>query len=120
MTYTAGPETIDHIAALVAQERPAWDRMTVRVVLHSITTQVDGTDLAVAALRAAKDERLPGPKAIAWRGKHWIGLDTTPPDAAPRAKCGVCGKTEPRCYSERPGIDDDHAFEPANPIGSRR
>jgi hypothetical protein len=120
MSYTASPATIDHIAALVVQACPKWDRLTVRVVLQSHAHEVDGNDLAIAALRCAVDPKMPGPKAIGWRGPHWHGLGTTPPNAAPRPICSICRKPEHRCYSERKGIDDDHAFEPLDPIGSRR
>lgn len=111
MTYTANADSINHVASLVHQKRPAWDTMTVRVVLHAHAHEVDGNDLAIAALRCAADERMPGPKAIGWRGPHWDGLGTCPPEAKRRPRCGVCGKPEHKCY-DRKGIDDDHAFEP--------
>jgi hypothetical protein len=120
MSYTASPDTIAHIAALVEQSRPQWDKLTVRVVLQSHAHEVDGNDLAIAALRCAADPKMPSPKFIGFRGPHWQGLGTTPPEAAPRPICSVCRKPEHRCYSERKGIDDDHAFEPVNPSRSRR
>lgn len=110
--FTAGLDTVEHIAALVATIRPSWDPGLVKVVLHSHAQVVNGADLAIAALRCAADERMPYPKSIGWRGPHWDGLETMPLDIAPQQRCGVCGKVEPRCYSDRPGLDDDHAFEP--------
>lgn len=110
--FTATTETIGHIAALVANIRPSWDPSLVRLVLHSHASQVNGSDLAIAALRCAANESMPYPKSIGWRGPHWNGLATMPLDVAPLDRCDTCGKTEPRCYSDRVGIDDDHAFEP--------
>lgn len=113
MTYTASPDTVRHIAALVEQTRPEWDEFLVRIVLHDLAPRVDGNDLAIAALRCAADPKLPTPKAIGWRGRHWRDLDSTPPDLGARPICRICGKPEHRCY-DRKGIDDDHAFEPTN------
>lgn len=110
--HTASPETIGHITALVAGIRPDWDPGLVKIVLHSHAGQVAAEDLAVAAIRAAGNLDLPTPKAIGWRGIHWDGAETLPREVAPRERCGVCGKTEPACYSTRPGVDDDHRFEP--------
>lgn len=112
MTYTAGPEAISSITALVVQARPEWDAGLVTVVLHSHAQHVDGSDLAVAAIRAARNPDLPGPKAIGWRGPHWRDLATKPVELRDPTRCTVCGKPEPQCYSHRPGIDDDHTFEP--------
>lgn len=113
--FTASAETIDHITALVAEVRPSWDPYLVKAILLAHRGQVNGSDLAIAALRAARDENLPSPKSIGWRGKHWDGLEPPPEIAAPD-RCDVCGKTEPRCYSTRVGVDDDHAFEPRRPV----
>lgn len=110
--YHATADTISHLVALVAQARPDWDSGLVRIVLHSHADQVTGNDLAVAALRCAANPDMPTPKAIGWRGPHWDGLATMPVEVAPRERCSVCGKTEPRCYSVRPGLDDDHVFDP--------
>lgn len=111
MTYNAGPETTGHIAALVYAARPDWDTWLVRAVLLSHAMHVDGSDLAIAALRAALNPDLPGPKAIGWRGPHWDGLGTRPPEIADPERCATCGKIEPQCWSRRPGADDDHVFE---------
>lgn len=111
MTYEPGAETVGHLVALACQERPDWDPGLTRVVLLDLAKRVSGNDLAIATLRVAADPTLP-PKAIGWRGKHWRDLDTCPPELERPARCGVCGKPEPRCLVERIGIDDDHAFEP--------
>ncbi len=110
--FTAGPDTVNHIAALVTAIRPSWDTGLVKVVLLSHASVVNGADLAIAALRCAANESMPYPKSIGWRGPHWDGLETMPLDVAPQERGDICGTTEPRCYSERVGIDDDHAFEP--------
>lgn len=108
----AGPVQVDHITALVCQVRPDWPAWQVKSVLQSHAGQVHLADLAVAALRAAQSPTLQTPRAIGWRGPHWDGATTLPPAIAPRARCGVCGKTEDRCAIDRPG-PDDHTFEPA-------
>lgn len=113
MGYTATGPVLEHVTALVCQERPEWDPALVRLVLHAHTALVDGTDLAVAALRCAADRYYLTPKAIGWRGRHWDGLDSKPLEARTGPRCSVCGKPEPRCYGERPG-PDDHAFEPSS------
>ena len=110
--FTASSFTLDCIAELVVMTRPAWDLTTVRAVLMSHAGQVDGADLAVAAIRCAADLNYLTPKAIGWRGPHWSDLATTPAEAQNPKRCRVCGKPEPRCYGERPGADDDHTFEP--------
>lgn len=122
MTYNPNPAVVDHIAALVVQACPEWDLLLVRVVLNSHAPHVDGTDLAIASLRAATTDRFRsmGPRAIGWRGPHWDGLGTMPPEiAASAARCDTCGKSEERCYSTRVGIDDDHAFLPARHLVDR-
>lgn len=111
--FTATADTLDHITALVCQVRPDWDRAVTLSILRSHAHQVDGGDLAVAAIRAAQVSDFRTPKAIGWRGPHWSGLETEPPEhTESRTRCRICGKTEPRCYSERPGPGDDHTFEP--------
>lgn len=112
MTYNLGPEAIEHLAYLVNAERPDWDVYLVRAILTSHALQVNGTDLSIAALRAARNRDLPGPKAIGWRGPHWDGLATKPATMLAPERCNVCGKREPDCWSQRPGRDDDHVFEP--------
>jgi hypothetical protein len=112
MGYTATRDELEHIAALVHQERPQWDSTVVMLVLTAHVGQVDGTDLAIAALRCAKNSDYPTPKAIGWRGPHWRGLDTVPPAAQFRPRCKICSRTEPECYAVRPGKGDDHTFTP--------
>lgn len=120
MSYTASAEVIDHIVGLIQQERPQWDASLVRVVLHSHASQVDGTDLAIAALRCAKDEKMPSPKAIGWRGPHWRDLATKPAEVKEQQWCGICTKPESRCRTERLA-DDDHEFEATGrPVRTRR
>lgn len=111
-------ETVNHLVALIEQVRPDWDPSLVRVILLNHRTSVDAADLAIAAIRAARNVDIPTPKSIGWRGPHWDGAVTLPPAIAPREKCSVCGLTEERCYSIRPGRDDDHAFTPARPLVS--
>jgi hypothetical protein len=111
MTYRMGEETAAHVAALVTIERPEWEPALVKIVLLSHAHAFDGSDLAVAAIRCAQDPASPAPKAIAWNGPHWRGLKTQPTPPMQRVLCKVCGKPEPVCVYNRPGIDDDHAFE---------
>ncbi len=112
----AAPDLLGPLVATLVALRPDWEPGLVRIVLHGNERHVDAADLVVAAVRcAAAPSRLP-PKAIGWRGPHWAGLATTPPAAAPRARCGVCGKTEDRCALER-WADDDHTFEPTRTPG---
>lgn len=108
----AGPESLRAIAYLVHQANPAWDEGVTRVVLAAHAQQVNMLDLAIAALRAAATDGLPGPRAIGWRGPWWsyAPRDRLPLQLAAPQICRVCGKPEPRCYAERPG-PDDHAFE---------
>lgn len=115
MTYEphqASDAMIAHIAALVHDARRDWDVVVVKLVLGAHRTQCAGTDLFIAALRAAQNDQFLTPKAIGWRGPHWDGLATRPVEAESAVRCDTCGKTEPRCYSDRPGKDDDHVFRP--------
>lgn len=112
MGYTARQAELSAIADLVFQERPEWDRNLIFVVLTSHVALVDGTDLAIAALRCAQNRDYPTPKAIGWRGPHWRGLDTMPIEVRAPDRCKTCGRTEPDCYAVRPGQGDDHTFEP--------
>lgn len=118
MTYTASTETLNHLAELIEQERPEWDPALVRYILSSHTASVAGTDLCIAALRCAQDRAMPSPKAIGWRGPHWRDLATMPSEVRSPDRCDTCGKPEPRCYSERPGRDDDHEFVPRQRVAS--
>jgi hypothetical protein len=111
MGYTATHDELHMMATLVWHERPEWEPDLILVVLTSHAGQVDATDLAIAALRCAKNRDYPTPKAIGWRGPHWQGLNTMPPDVRPTTRCAVCGRTEADCYAVRPG-PDDHRFTP--------
>lgn len=110
----ADHEVIAHITAVVVAVRPDWPAHLVAEVLRSHAHQVHAADLAVAAVRAAANPDFHTPKTIGWRGPHWDGARTMPADIAPRARCGVCGKREPQCVTQRPGRDDDHVFEAAS------
>lgn len=112
MTYAPDRDTTEHLVELAIQERPDWDRGLLRVILNDLVAKrVTGNDLALATLRLAADPKLLPAKAIAWRGAHWRDLDSTPPEVSLPDRCRVCGKPEPRCLTERPGLDDDHQFE---------
>ncbi len=117
--YTAGHDTVSSITDLVVQARPSWDPWLVRVILMDLAQKIDGSDLALVAIRAALNTDLPSPKAIAWRGPHWRDLVSEPPAGPLNApRCGVCGRREPDCWSIRPG-DDGHDFEPVA-VAARR
>lgn len=110
--YGASLESCALIAGLVEQERPEWDPALVRVILRDLAPRMSTTDLALVALRAAKNRDLNQPRGMLWRGPHWDGLDVEAPSVVPsRGRCSICGKTEERC-AYRPGRDDDHRFEP--------
>lgn len=113
--YHPTHETLTHIAALVSQARPDWAEGLVLAVLESHAHQVDGSDLAIAAIRAALTPTFHTPKTIGWRGPHWDGLRSMPPGMMSSRRCGVCGKFEDLCLTTRIGVDDDHEFEPVEP-----
>lgn len=103
------------LAALVEQlveVRPDWQAVEIRAVLIGHRHQVYAGDLAIASMRAAQTPDFRTPKTIGWRGPHWQGLETQPVEIRRRELCGVCGKTEDRCETQRVGVDDDHRFEP--------
>lgn len=108
--HNASDQELDAIAFLVTQSRPDWS--LVRTVLEAHRTQVTASDLAVAALRAAANPDYRTPRTIGWRGPHWHGLDTAPVTVLALPRCGVCGKREDLCETQRIGQDDDHDFEP--------
>lgn len=110
--YQAGPESLAHLSALVYQARPSWDAGLVRIVLADLARRVDGSDLAVAAIRAACDPSIATPRAIGFRGRHWDDLGTAPEGTKGGPRCRTCGLVESRCVV-RPGADDDHDFDPA-------
>lgn len=107
-----GHETLAQVARVVCAIRPSWPEHLVISALQSHASTVNLGDLAVAAIRAAQNMDLSTPKTIGWRGPHWDGARTRPTSPEPRERCNICGKPEPRCVMERPGADDDHAFEP--------
>lgn len=113
--YTPDSDALDAIACLVSKARPDWSPVLVRSVLDAHAHQVDPSDLAVAAIRAAKTPTFMSPKTIGWRGPHWAGLDTMPVGLLTSRRCGVCGKFEDLCETTRIGVDDDHEFEPVEP-----
>lgn len=110
--FTPTELTLNQIAELVVQTRPDWEIHEVRSILRSHAHQVDGADLAVAAIRCATNRDYHRPAAIGWRGPHWDGLGTLPPQAQNSPPCDVCNKPESRCYGERVGKDDDHDYTP--------
>lgn len=115
MGYAADSKTLRLIADLVYTERPDWDPGLLFVILKDLAPYVDGSDLAVAALRAAQNRDYDTPRSIKWPRAHWRDLVSKPPEARELDRCSVCGKVESRCLSERPGLDDDHRFSPTNP-----
>ena len=117
--YTPTYADLEAIAHLVSQARPAWPAALVLSVLQAHSSQVDGSDLAVAAIRAAKTPTFTSPKTIGWRGPHWDGLVTKPSGLLSSVRCGVCGKFEDLCLTTRIGQDDDHEFEPTETRGPR-
>jgi hypothetical protein len=108
---TATPADLDHLTALVYSIRTDWEQWLIRSVLAAHCDRVALADLAEAAVRCARDSQLHTPKAITFRGKHWQGLETAPPEITGGPRCTTCGKIEARCLTERPG-PDDHEFEP--------
>lgn len=96
---------------LLFEIRPDWDTGMVAAVLLAHRDQVHAVDLEIAALRAAKNPNYQTPKAIGWRGPHWDHAKRKPGNPSEAYRCGICGKPEPRCLSDRHG-DDDHPFEP--------
>lgn len=109
--YEATRQTVEAITHLVLMARPGWvpNAWQVRAVLGDLAHRVDGSDLALAAIRAAKDLGITTPRAILFRGPHWRDLATAPAEVTGGPRCSVCGKVESRCVSERPG-PDDHEF----------
>lgn len=107
---TANPADLQAIARLAHSTRPDWPEAAILTVLQSHAAQVHLADLTVAAMRAAQRPEFRTPRAIGWRGPHWDGAKTMPLEVAAKDRCDTCGKTEPRCLTERPGQDDDHVF----------
>lgn len=104
-------DRLGSLVDLVYDARPEWDRGLIRLVIAAHVDQCHFSDLAIAALRAARRPEVRTPKAIGWRGPHWDGLTTKPRAVEHKERCFTCGKTEPRCMFDRPG-PDDHVFEP--------
>lgn len=113
---TATDQDIDNLSALVYSIRPRgdWEQWLIRQVLLAHRSRVELADLAEAAVRCARDSQISTPKAITFRGKHWRGLETAPPEITGGPRCTTCGKIEARCLTERPG-PDDHPFTPKDP-----
>ena len=109
--HQASPRELDLVAELVTTIRPDWDLTLVTVVLRAHRDQCDASDLAIAAIRAARSPDVQTPRWIWQRGPWWDQSITCPPYLAARAKCRICGKIETECYLQRPG-PDDHLFEP--------
>lgn len=111
--------TLDAITHLVHEARPSWPPTVILAVLEAHAHHLDSTDLAIAALRAAKNPAYHSPKTIGWRGPHWDGLGTMPSGMMTSRRCGVCGRFEDQCLTTRIGRDDDHEFEPVEPRDGR-
>lgn len=119
MTY-ADHQACQTLADLVIKLRPKWDRWILLSVLQSHAHNVTLEDLTVASVRVASDPTIDTPKAIGWKSRHYRDLDTAPVMVhKQRERCDVCGKTEERCITERPG-PDDHAYTPHIPDDHRR
>lgn len=119
-SHNACDQELEAIAFLVSESRPEWQQGLVLAVLTGHRNQVDAADLAIAALRAARNPDFRTPKTIGWRGPHWYGLATTPPEIARKARCGICGKPEDKCETQRVGVGDDHEFEPVQSVRLER
>jgi hypothetical protein len=113
-------DVVPHVSATVCEMRPDWDEWVVGAVLRDLSQRVPVEDWAPAALLAAANLDLPSPKAIIWRGSHWDHAKVKPAEVTERERCDVCGKTESRCLTQRPGKDDDHPFTPATPVTVER
>ena len=110
-THTASQDDILWISQLVSNIRPDWPAAAVASVLQAHAHQADAADLAVAAIRAAQNTEYHTPKVIGWRGPHWNGCKTAPGRLQTGQRCGICGKPEDLCETQRIG-DDDHEYEP--------
>ena len=111
-THTASQDDNLALAQLGSNIRPEWPAAIVTAVLQGHAHQADAGDLAVAAIRAAQRPHYKTPKTIGWRGPHWDGCRTSPNRLQTGQRCGVCGKPEDLCETQRAGLDDDHDYEP--------
>lgn len=65
------PHHIQQIAAVVAALRPAWGEQGIRAALLKVENR-DPFDVALAAIKAAREESNRTPAVIAQMGPHWV------------------------------------------------
>lgn len=75
------PTQTQYVAALVAELRPGWDPQGIRAALLKAANR-DAFDVALAALRAAREPGNRTPAVIPLAGPHW---ESSKPPAVPRA-----------------------------------
>lgn len=108
------------LAEIIIKIRPAWPHWLICSVLQAHAHNVTLEDLTIAAVRVAMDKTIDTPKAIGWKSRHYRDLDTAPMIVSKqRERCDICGKTEERCVTDRPG-PDDHVYTPHTPEPRRR
>lgn len=110
-------DAADQLADLVVNVRPGWDRWVVASIARDLARRLPLGDLAVAYLRAANNPDLPHAKSVLWKGNHWDHVKPAdrPTEVVPLKRCGVCGKREDACRTQRPG-PDEHTFEPVDRV----
>lgn len=88
---------------------PEWHKAGIEDALGRARKTAPSPDLAIAAIRAAREPSNRTPAVIGMEGPHWQGSSTPPrrPFDA-NTTCGICGFSQAEC---RRRWAEDHEFE---------
>lgn len=97
---------------------PEWHKAGIEDALARARKIAPAPDLAIAAIRAAREPLNRTPAVIGMEGPHWQGSNTPPRRPFdPNTTCGVCGFSQAEC---RRRWSDDHEFESISRTKARR
>ena len=114
MTFEMTQKEAHTLAAFVALIRsrcggPEWHKAGIEDALGRARKVAPAPDLAIAAIRAAREPLNRTPAVIGLEGPHWQGSQTPPRRPYDANKtCGTCGFSQPEC---RRRWSEDHEFE---------
>lgn len=123
MTFEMTQPEARALAAYLALVRhrsggPEWHKAGIEDALGKARHLAPSPDLAIAAIKAAREPSNRTPAVIGMEGPHWQAAAIAPHRPYDQhATCAGCGLSEPECRRRWP---DDHEFESVQAAKVRR
>lgn len=118
MTFEMTRTEARNLARYIAEMRsrsggPHWDTPGIEDALAKARTIAPSPDLALAAIKAAREPGNRTPAIIGMEGAHWRTPNTKPRhlERAPHDRCAVCSESRARCIQL---WSEDHTFRPSD------